>query len=376
MRRSSLALSRSVFLACSWTWCIGMFLPVFLVKDFGVWGWVAFALPNVVGAAAVGLIVRTPPRSKQTVERHAPAMRVFSAVTIAFHFYFLGQILRVIDLPTGPMGDLVAAGGLIALAALAVWATGWLKTTGWLWFAVATLALSALAGALMYRMSSGHAYAPPPNVGEYSMGDLLWFSPALFFGFLLCPHLDLTFHRVRQEAPGRDGDIAFLIGFCVFFLGLIAFSLAYVASFLGIAWLNSWILLHFFIQSVFTTGAHRRELKSIQPGAQGRLVAVIVIAGVVMGLFWPADHFRLGYDLILYAYTIPFPAYVWIVMIPRRRKAARPAFATWLYSVAGATPIFALGYLGHVWWLIPVSIALPLLAPIVHRPDVAASETH
>ncbi|MDB5302268.1 MAG: hypothetical protein JWO87_3931, partial [Phycisphaerales bacterium] len=46
------ALGWGAFLACSWTWCIGMFLPVLLVRDFGEMGWLVFAAPNVVGAAA------------------------------------------------------------------------------------------------------------------------------------------------------------------------------------------------------------------------------------------------------------------------------------------------------------------------------------
>ena len=37
------------FLACSWTWCVGMFLPVLLVRNWGIWGWVVFAVPNVIG---------------------------------------------------------------------------------------------------------------------------------------------------------------------------------------------------------------------------------------------------------------------------------------------------------------------------------------
>ena len=33
---SSASLGWAVFLATSWTWCIGMYLPVLLVRDFGV----------------------------------------------------------------------------------------------------------------------------------------------------------------------------------------------------------------------------------------------------------------------------------------------------------------------------------------------------
>ena len=49
----------AAYLACSWTWCIGMFLPVLLVRDYGVWGWIVFAVPNVLGAAAMGWVLRS-----------------------------------------------------------------------------------------------------------------------------------------------------------------------------------------------------------------------------------------------------------------------------------------------------------------------------
>src|SRR6266404_3216610 len=47
----------AVFLAVSWTWCIGMFLPVLLVRDYGLWGWIVFAVPNMIGAAAMGWVM-------------------------------------------------------------------------------------------------------------------------------------------------------------------------------------------------------------------------------------------------------------------------------------------------------------------------------
>src|SRR5437764_7722716 len=82
-----------VYLAMSWTWCIGMFLPVLLVRDYGVWGWVAFAVPNVLGAAAVGWTYRTAAHSEKTVAAHFPAMWLFSFVTAAFQIFFAWWLL-------------------------------------------------------------------------------------------------------------------------------------------------------------------------------------------------------------------------------------------------------------------------------------------
>src|ERR1044071_797833 len=78
----------SVFLACSWTWCIGMFLPVLLVRDYGVWGWIVFAIPNVLGAAAVGWVIRSPEQSRRIVAAHRMPMLAFSLVTSAFQWFF------------------------------------------------------------------------------------------------------------------------------------------------------------------------------------------------------------------------------------------------------------------------------------------------
>lgn len=361
MRDVLAAIPRGVFLACSWTWCIGMFLPVFLISDFGLWAWVAFAIPNVIGAMAVGLIVKTPERSRAIVERHATAMLVFSIITIAFHFYFLGQILRVVDPIGASVGQTWASPAFIAVVALIALALSRLRTQGWMIAAVATLGLSVLAAILMQLLSDGSALAAPPESGVFASRQLIWAAPALAFGFLLCPHLDLTFHRTRQETPGRTGDIAFIIGFCVFFLVLILFTFAYAASFLGQAWINLWIVLHFAAQSAFTMGAHWRELRS-NPRAKGLIVALVAFA--ILAVLWPVRGFRLGYDLILFAYAIPFPAYVWIVMVPRRPSRRRET-AAWLTSVMIASPIFAVGFLGQEWWLIPIAIAIPLVAPVV-----------
>src|SRR5258706_13400931 len=76
-------------LACSWTWCIGMFLPVLLVRNWGIWGWVVFAVPNVIGAAAMGFVLRSRQSSEDILINHRPAMAIFSLITIAFHIYFV-----------------------------------------------------------------------------------------------------------------------------------------------------------------------------------------------------------------------------------------------------------------------------------------------
>src|SRR5437588_1246526 len=78
----------AVFLAVSWTWCIGMFLPVILVREYGVWGWIIFAVPNVIGAAAMGWVIRSTERSEAIVRAHHAALAAFSFVTVSFQIFF------------------------------------------------------------------------------------------------------------------------------------------------------------------------------------------------------------------------------------------------------------------------------------------------
>ena len=77
-----------------------MLLPVLLVRELGVIGWIVFAIPNVIGAAAMGWVLRDPDSSRRIVEAHGPACRAFSAVTIAFHVFFvLWFVPRLVGLP-------------------------------------------------------------------------------------------------------------------------------------------------------------------------------------------------------------------------------------------------------------------------------------
>src|SRR5947199_7998526 len=93
-------LSWAAYLACSWTWCIGMFLPVLLVRDYGLGGWFVFAIPNVIGAAAMGWVLARPGASERLSTEHRTACVAFSAITLAFHAFFLAWLaLRVIPLP-------------------------------------------------------------------------------------------------------------------------------------------------------------------------------------------------------------------------------------------------------------------------------------
>ena len=78
-----------LFCASSWTWCIGMFLPLILLQVFGwpaVW---IFAIPNVIGCAAMGYVLDAK-RSRQFVDAHTRPIRIFAFATVLFQVFFIG----------------------------------------------------------------------------------------------------------------------------------------------------------------------------------------------------------------------------------------------------------------------------------------------
>src|SRR5882724_1907679 len=106
---SAQPLAWAAFLACSWTWCIGMFLPVLMVRDFGLLGWIVFAVPNIVGAAAMGWVLSKPGTAQRLAKDHALACQCFSTVTVTFHCFFVGWIVRAMLGWIGPALALAAA---------------------------------------------------------------------------------------------------------------------------------------------------------------------------------------------------------------------------------------------------------------------------
>ena len=59
-----------------------MFLPVLLVRDYGIWGWIVFAVPNVIGAAAMGWMLRSRSSSRHILSRTRAGMPWFSSIRL------------------------------------------------------------------------------------------------------------------------------------------------------------------------------------------------------------------------------------------------------------------------------------------------------
>lgn len=363
----------AIYLAMSWTWCIGMFLPVLLVRDYGIWGWVVFAAPNVVGAAAMGWVIRTAQTSRDLTRAHSNACRLFSLSTIAFHVFFAVWMLVPLIGMGAPLLMIVAAtlSYLVARPSNTSAATATVVTL--------TLSISLFAYGFFAREL--------PYLGQRAplqpLSDLRWVALICLFGFAFCPYLDLTFHRARQHVSARDARIAFTLGFSVLFLAMILFTLAYsgwlrqliepyyegrlpplVAAVIG------W---HMLAQSALTTGLHVREVVTrsftgiaLCFAAAGAVGVLMVFPQLVFGNARVSPGVAHGepiYRLFMGFYALVFPAYVWLCMIPSpRSKPSRRSLIVFAVAVLVAAPMFWMGFIeGRMIWLLP-GLALVLLA--------------
>jgi hypothetical protein len=340
-----------------------MFLPVLLVRDMGIWGWIVFAVPNVVGAAAMGWVLARPGQSERMVRDHIAACAAFSAVTIAFHvFFLLWFVPRLVGLPAAAVSfALVAIYLLLTISrgksdlpvAVLVWA-----------FSLAMFGLFAAHG--------GRAMVSP--IRASSLGPA-WLAPVCIFGFLLCPYLDLTFHRARQALGSTEARVAFGLGFGVCFFSMIVFSLCYAATLwplLGADWrehlrpaLGAIIAAHVIVQAAFTLSAHTRSFVSAEVKRPAILI-VLILAQVALFLglganllprYHGLDAGEVIYRLFMAFYGLIFPAYVWLCIVPGRdgRSGVTPGkVRAMVLGVLVAAPMFWMGFIeNRMAWLAP-----------------------
>ena len=340
-----------------------MFLPVLLVRDMGLWGWIVFAAPNVIGAAAMGWVLAEPGRSERMVRDHLFACAAFSAITIAFHvFFLLWFVPRLVGLP--------AAAIALALAAV------------YLLFTVRRGQLDLPVAALVWAFSLTMlglflARAGPPAIpltGSNSLGPA-WLAPICIFGFLLCPYVDLTFHRARQALGPPQSRIAFGMGFGVCFFSMIVFSLFYAATLwplVGAGWrgqlrpaFGAIIAAHLIVQIAFTLSVHVRsfavaELKSsavLQLCILAQVALFLGLAANVLPRYHGLDAGEVIYRLFMAFYGLVFPTYVWLCIVPGRdgRSGVTPAkVRTMVLATLVAAPMFWMGFIeNRMMWLVP-----------------------
>lgn len=388
----------AIYLAVSWTWCIGMFLPILLVRDFGLAGYLAFAIPNVIGAAAMGWAIASPGASVRFVEKHRAACAVFGCVTALFHVAFLVRVIYPLDAPSGGLPAVVG----VALGAVVLSFVDRPRIV-----AVATYLVSvAVVAALMIEpglplVSDDAGAAARFQTMRLPALDVLFLAPACAFGFLLCPYLDLTFHRARQALPGASSRIGFGLGFGVFFLAMIVFTPMYAALFVP-SWFGpgarpastvlALVLAHLAAQSAATIGFHTRELvrhghRSARWTLAGVLALVLVWimlprAGAPMppSLADPGERL-IWYRLFMSCYGLLFPAYVWIVAIPTADghsgtsgPRGRRKLLVVLLACGLAAPCFWFGFVEReTIWLGP-GMAIVLLSRLLVRSRALAPD--
>lgn len=354
----------AVYLASSWTWCIGMYLPTLLVRDAGKLAFVAFIVPNAVGAGLVGWVLAG--RGRAFAESKRPMILAFTAATIAFHGYWI-----VTRLAAPVDGDwALFAGGMLLGASLV------------LNLAAATGGARGLAAALTMLFSLGAAFAllaypadSPWLAGGWA--DLSGIAAVCALGFGLCPYLDVTFHRCVAEA--RRPRAAFTIGFVLFAMVLLVVSRgrALVPLPPGPVFIDAGVLAavvgaHFGAQTAFTVAAQVQAIRPVtgvrvRTGVRATLVPGLVgvglgVAAVSVGGSPLAGMTldELGYRAFLGLYGLVFPA--WLVLTIGGRPATSRRTLTALAVVcAAALPFFVYGF---VWlrevWLIP-GVAIVLL---------------
>lgn len=370
----------ALYLACSWTWCIGMFLPVLLVRDFGPWGFIVFAIPNVAGAAAMGWVLTGRHQPRVLLEKHQPTIRAFAIVTVVFQAYFLAVLVNwtgYLQAGSGALLTLVAAAALAPAAARA----RWLAAGVWL-FSVGCAALAWRAGSLA-----------PPRTGTPPV-DLLWLAPVCVFGFALCPYLDPTFLRAAEMLHDRSRRTAFTLGFGGFFLVMILFTLAYGADLPRLLdsaarsqTIRGVIFLHIGAQLTFTALAHLREIGRMRPKrawpwiATACLIALAMVGASLLD-YWPdLPDFQaslaspeLYYRVFMAAYGLVFPAYVWICMIPTpgghsglAGPQGRRKLLVWAGACGVAAPLYWMGFVQLQEFFLVPGLLIVLLARFAAR---------
>lgn len=348
------ALLWGAFLGCSWTWVIGMVFPALLLRDYGLKGWAAFAVPNVLGAAAMGTVLFKPAWSARIVRSHAIACHNFTVITVAFHLYVASWLFTALfGFAAAPM--LVVAVGLCAGLGMRD------RNRAMLFVAVGVALLSW--GCFVWGTLAPDAWALAewtPDEPRLSSSALWAFLPCSVLGFLLCPYLDLTFHRARINATGKAaGPLAFAFGFGGVFFLMIIFSVCYGAQLLPFiqgqpdtTLHGMWLILlgvHLTVQAAFTLTIHTRETLEDRATGGASVPWLIAASGlaILLGFVAQIDDLpthpmagglswgEVGYRALLLFYGTVFPAYVWLVMIPTRRPLTR-------FGVEARTGVYAL----------------------------------
>ena len=344
-----------------------MLLPALLLRDHGPWGFVVFALPNVLGAAAMGWVLRSPQQAAAFAHQHRRAGLAFSLATMAFHLFVVGGLIRPewnwLGLPLLASG-LVVCGGLTSGGGV----RGGFAASG------LVLAVSFTALILASQLPGSYsAWKVAPALGS----EYLWaFVPASLAGFLTCPYLDLTFLRARAATGVGTGRAAFVIGFCLVFAPMLLFATCYAhlmgpffAGGSAVAFPGLWAILlplHLVLQIALTLSFHGLEVARRLSPLRRAVAGLALVPALLLGCWcarlgtaaplpvpgppspaWAAGWLtslgtrmpwpEVGYRVFVILYGAVFPSYVLLCAWPTQRPT-RPRFKLTVCAVvAGVT---------------------------------------
>ena len=341
-----------LYCASSWTWCIGMFLPIILLRDFGWSAFWVFAIPNVVGCTAFGYVLNAK-RSKALIQSHARPIRLFALTTVVYQIFFIGYGTSIYLFSDGSLAeDFWPVLGVVLTLCAAAAAFALRGDLFWMIFGVCAAIAAIIFYAITLSFTGGYAEASGPENGF----TIAWGAPLIIIGFLLNPYLDPTFHRARQKAPSRH---AFLVFGIVFSFMLAFSSLTFDPKTLGPIILPV-IMGQWMIQLVYTIGANLKEIAHLphaRIGASLMFLAAVLI-GTVAGLPGIADE-RI-YLSLLGIYAVPFPLYA-ITAIAAGPMHPMPRFANILIIVLSLAiaPATWMGFV-HLQtpWLLAAIVAM------------------
>ena len=379
MRRAMQTVGWGLYLASSWTWCIGMFLPILLIRWWGWPGFLAFAVPNVIGCTLFGYVL-TPETSRALVTRFRVWVALFGAATIAYQICFL--------LKVGVIAALVAA--LPVTIALLVSNRRATERSDRTMMAIGACAW--IASCLLFARFGAGALETLPATGTLPPASLAWAAPFMAFGFLLCPYLDPTFHLALQRSPSRHAFAVFGAGFTVMLL----FTAAFTDAGLGptpasgaLLWGRPTFAWQWGLQAAFTIVAVAAAMRSLEPvsllgGTRAMLPGMVVTA--CLALAWqylaeptlpamaatlrPSSGMVPGeatYLRWLGLYGVLFPA---MLLLGLRRV---PPVVTAL-AIAGAGFLAEFGMIGARMPLLTVAVAVLMLASLWNKPRTTATQ--
>jgi len=365
----------ATYLCCSWMWCIGLFYPVLLYRDFGDIAWYFFVIPNVVGASVVPWLIKSAKLSEEFTCEHSLACRFFSFVTILFQLFFMIWALISFGITKS----------IVVITIFICFFIFFLCSTRILIASLFSFFFSILALLIIFKLSD-NAILIIPRQGEFGVKELFGLLPVFLIGFFFCPYLDLTFHRAIKENNGLSIKFIYVIAFLGLFLSLLILGLAYFPvayhmffgeNILPKSFLQFIFYLYLIVQISFTCIVHIHEL--LQQKIQCHtwvLFIFILISVLIINLFANFEITLLGrsmhirevfYRCFLSFYGLVFPLYIWIFVVNAKFATLKSQkWIAWLVVTLIVVPFYAIGFLGNpsmIIYVLPVSVLILLLAP-------------